>query len=235
MQTQQDLYRTIQFVLDKAGRGAATPKECAIALSVAQNDLFQYYAYQCPGDLMNAGGGYGYGASDRATLALQPFYEVFSLSRPINTISVMAPSDMGVFLECISPTGETCKEYLPTEWNDAIRSVIYAKEWKVMQRGSTIAVHPTQPAVTSIEVHYLRTPKDILFSATTTGRVITIDNTAVPGTSQLPEFKVSEWPELLRRAMLYLGLNLSSADIISYGLIAAGITTPKAATTTTKA
>ena len=115
----------------------------------------------------------------------------------------------------------------PTQWGTAKGSAIYAAEQKVLLTGTTIQTHPTKPTSRDFQIHYLKKPLDVLFLATTTGRAIDISTTTTAGTSQPPQFATTEWGELVKRALVYLGLSLSDADSYTYGFMASGMTPGK--------
>lgn len=234
MTTIFDVYNFINFICDKNRRGYLSPEEVSSALDAGQNDLFHYY-WGLPATAQALKGGAptpDYGSSQLTLDALRPFRKKQDIlpssltSTSYLDLNTVVP-DYAYYLGLYGIGGTSgpggfgvveIEQYLNTELVDALNSSLYpVTDYTPMFvfENSGIQLYPITYKDTAnakglfLRFQYISKPTTPVIGYNIVGNSIVYD----PSTSTQLEFQKEYWMEVISRALSYIGVNLSAAEV----------------------
>jgi hypothetical protein len=215
----QDIHNFILFVLDKEQDGFVTHAEIDRSLDASQMTLFNNY-FNNP----KIQSGDKYYKSQRVNDALSPFkdkYTFLNADTPSGVITL--PNDFmnvlslytTVYNATLARNVYTAVEILAEDelierLESQVIPVSQSDPICIMNKLNRIQLFPEIPQ--SGGVYYLRRPVKPVFAYTQVGRVITYNS----GSSVQLEWRQDDIMNIIVGALSYLGLNLSSGDVMQY-------------------
>jgi hypothetical protein len=243
MTTIFDVYNFINFVCDKNRRGFLSPEEVSQALDAGQTDLFHYYwglpktSQFLKGDAPTP----DYGSSQSTLDALRPFRKKQDLSPTVlsSTSYLDLPTavpDYAYFLGLFSVGGtaiagtnigiQNIEQYLFTELIDALSSSLYPVDFAAPGApicsfdDTGIQIYPLsyKTYATSnsyyLRLQYISKPTTPVIGYSVSGNTIVPAATTPSGVpNNNIQFGREYWMEVISRALAYIGVNLSSAEV----------------------
>jgi hypothetical protein len=237
MTTIFDVYNFINFVCDKNRRGFLSPEEVSQALDAGQNDLFHYY-WGLPSTAQALKGGAptpDYGSSQLTLDALRPFRKKQDIpltsltSTSYLDIATVVP-DYAYYLGLYNIGGTAgpggigifeVEQYLNTELVDALNSTLYPVSDYApifVFENSGIQIYPvsykTNATGYSLRFQYISKPTTPVIGYSVVGNTIVPAATTPSGTPNNEiQFGKEYWMEVVSRALSYIGVNLSAAEV----------------------
>lgn len=225
-----DVHRVILFVLDKEQNGFISHEEIDDQLDRAQMVLFNQY-FNNP-KLPAAAQPQIYSENQRIHDSLAPFkdkYTFTNIDTPSGVLTLPAGFmhllgmytsvfNAGLGRNVYSAVQVLNEEELIERLESQVIPVSADDPICIMNKENKIQLFPE--TAQSGAVYYLRRPVKPVFGYTSSGRVITYSS----GSSTQLEWKESDIQNIIVIALSYLGINLSSADVVQYaeGKIAQG-------------
>jgi len=243
MTTIFDVYNFINFVCDKNRRGFLSPEEVSQALDAGQTDLFHYYwglpktSQFLKGDAPTP----DYGSSQSTLDALRPFRKKQDILPTVLTptsyleLNSLVP-DYAYFLGLFSigpnPYGggiglQPIDQYLFSELKYALESSLYPVDYDVPGglpiccfESTGIQIYPLswQGWAASngayLRLQYISKPTTPVIGYSVSGNTILPAATTPSGVpNNNIQFGREYWMEVISRALAYIGVNLSSAEV----------------------
>lgn len=198
MQHIGDIYNFVKFLSDKDGRGYVSPEEFSQALEAGQLAVFN--AYRASGALDNLTGG-----------ALSPF--VASTTFTTSASGEFTKPTGFVQVQEIVVKGLTYTPILFNELREARISQLYPLESypRYMEQARRVVLYPQKTVNGTLT--YLRMPAAPVMGYTvdsTTGLPVYNSGTSVQ--LEIPE---AYWLQVIHKALPYIGVNLSDADLVA--------------------
>jgi hypothetical protein len=240
MTTIFDVYNFINFVCDKNRRGFLSPEEVSQALDAGQTDLFHYY-WGLPSTAQALKGGAptpDYGSSQLTLDALKPFRKKQDMLPAVLTstsyldLPTVVP-DYAYLLGLYSVGGtaiagsnfgaQNIEQYLFSELIDALSSSLYPVDFTspiCAFEDTGIQIYPLsyKTFATSnsfyLRLQYISKPTTPVIGYSVSGNTIVPAATTPTGTPNKEiQFGKEYWMEVISRALAYIGVNLSSAEV----------------------
>jgi hypothetical protein len=242
MTTIFDVYNFINFVCDKNRRGFLSPEEVSQALDAGQTDLFHYYwglpktSQFLKGDAPTP----DYGSSQLTLDALRPFRKTQDILPTLLTfdsyleLNTVVP-DYAYLLALYAWYGgqgggstvglsiTNIEQYLFSELTDALYSSLYPVDYSnpICTFDKTgIQIYPTyykSDAVLNsqfLRLQYMSKPTTPVIGYSVSGNTIVPAATTPSGVPNNEiQFGREYWMEVISRALAYIGVNLSSAEV----------------------
>lgn len=243
MTTIFDVYNFINFVCDKNRRGFLSPEEVSQALDAGQTDLFHFYwgLPSTAQALKGAAPTPDYGSSQLTLDALRPFRKKQDI--PATSLSATSYLDLttvvpdyayllglysigGTAIGGTNFGAQSIEQYLFSELIDALSSSLYPVDNTApgapicVFEDTGIQIYPTgyKAFATSnsfyLRIQYISKPTTPVIGYSVSG------NTIVPAAttpSGIPnnniQFGKEYWMEVISRALAYIGVNLSAAEV----------------------
>lgn len=225
-----DVHRVILFILDKEQNGFVSHGEIDDMLDRAQMILFNSY-FNNP-KLPASAQPQVYAENQRVHDSLSPFKDKYTfttvdtpsgvLTLPSNFMHLLgmytSVYSSGLGRNVYSAVQVLNEEELIERLESQVIPVSVDDPICIMNKQNKIQLFPE--VAQSGAVYFLRKPVKPVFGYTSSGRVITYN----AGTSTQLEWKESDIQNIIVTALSYLGINLSSADVVQYaeGKIAQG-------------
>jgi hypothetical protein len=240
MTTIFDVYNFINFVCDKNRRGFLSPEEVSQALDAGQTDLFHFY-WGLPSTaqaLKGAAPTPDYGSSQLTLDALKPFRKKQDMLPAVLTstsyldLPTVVP-DYAYLLGFYSVGGtaiaasnfgaQNIEQYLFSELIDALSSSLYPVDFTspiCAFEDTGIQIYPLsyKTFATSnsyyLRMQYISKPTTPVIGYSVVGNTIVPDATTPSGIPNNEiQFGREYWMEVISRALSYIGVNLSSAEV----------------------
>jgi hypothetical protein len=240
MTTIFDVYNFINFVCDKNRRGFLSPEEVSQALDAGQTDLFHFY-WGLPSTaqaLKGAAPTPDYGSSQLTLDALKPFRKKQDMLPAVLTstsyldLPTVVP-DYAYLLGLYSVGGtaiaasnfgaQNIEQYLFSELIDALSSSLYPVDFTspiCAFEDTGIQIYPLsyKTFATSnsyyLRMQYISKPTTPVIGYSVVGNTIVPAATTPTGTPNKEiQFGKEYWMEVISRALSYIGVNLSSAEV----------------------
>jgi hypothetical protein len=240
MTTIFDVYNFINFVCDKNRRGFLSPEEVSQALDAGQTDLFHFY-WGLPSTAQALKGGAptpDYGSSQLTLDALKPFRKKQDMLPAVLTstsyldLPTVVP-DYAYLLGLYSVGGtaiagsnfgaQNIEQYLFSELIDALSSSLYPVDFTspiCAFEDTGIQIYPLsyKTFATSnsfyLRLQYISKPTTPVIGYSVSGNTIVPAATTPTGTPNKEiQFGKEYWMEVISRALAYIGVNLSSAEV----------------------
>lgn len=237
MTTIFDVYNFINFVCDKNRRGFLSPEEVSQALDAGQTDLFHFY-WGLPSTAQALKGGAptpDYGSNQLTLDALRPFRKKQDIPLASLTptsyldLTTVVP-DYAYYLGLYNIGGTAgpgglgifeVEQYLNTELTDALNSYLYPVTNYTpifVFENSGIQIYPVtyQASATgySLRLQYISKPTTPVIGYSVSGNTIVPAATTPLGVPNNEiQFGKEYWMEVISRALSYIGVNLSSAEV----------------------
>jgi hypothetical protein len=240
MTTIFDVYNFINFVCDKNRRGFLSPEEVSSALDAGQTDLFHFY-WGLPSTAQALKGGAptpDYGSSQLTLDALKPFRKKQDMLPAVLTstsyldLPTVVP-DYAYLLGLYSVGGtaiaasnfgaQNIEQYLFSELIDALSSSLYPVDFTspiCAFEDTGIQIYPLsyKTFATSnsyyLRMQYISKPTTPVIGYSVVGNTIVPAATTPTGTPNKEiQFGKEYWMEVISRALSYIGVNLSSAEV----------------------
>lgn len=242
MTTIFDVYNFINFVCDKNRRGFLSPEEVSSALDAGQTDLFHYY-WGLPSTaqaLKSDAPMPDYGSSQTTLDALRPFRKKQNILPGLLTfdsyldLPTIVP-DYAYLLSLYAwyggqsgggPGGITInniEQYLFTELTDALNSSLYPIDYYnpiCCFENTGIQIYPTfykTDATLNAQyliIQYISKPTTPVIGYSVSGNTIIPAATTPAGVpNEELQFGKEYWMEVISRALSYIGVNLSAAEV----------------------
>lgn len=242
MTTIFDVYNFINFVCDKNRRGFLSPEEVSSALDAGQTDLFHYYwglpstAQALKSDAPTP----DYGSSQNTLDALRPFRKKQDILPTVLTstsyldLPTVVP-DYAYLLGLYSiggsgPAGnigiQNIEQYLFSELTDALNSSLYPLDWTYpgnpicVFEDTGIQIYPTVYKNNAssngyyLRIQYISKPTTPVIGYSVSGNTIVPAATTPSGVPNKElQFGKEYWMEVISRALAYIGVNLSAAEV----------------------
>jgi len=240
MTTIFDVYNFINFVCDKNRRGFLSPEEVSQALDSGQNDLFHFY-WGLPSTAQALKGGAptpDYGSNQLTIDALREFRKSLPISPTLLTSTSYLDLNTNVpdYAYYLSLRGSSSSsgtqfgfqaydisQYLFSEYIYAQNSSLYPMDYEnpfFVFENSGIQIYP-KPwktfAVSNGEyliLDYISKPTTPVIGYSVVGNTIVPAATTPLGVPNNEiQFGREYWMEVISRALSYIGVNLSSAEV----------------------
>jgi hypothetical protein len=240
MTTIFDVYNFINFVCDKNRRGFLSPEEVSQALDAGQTDLFHFY-WGLPSTAQALKGGAptpDYGSSQLTLDALKPFRKKQDMLPAVLTstsyldLPTVVP-DYAYLLGLYSVGGtaiagsnfgaQNIEQYLFSELIDALSSSLYPVDFTspiCAFEDTGIQIYPLsyKTFATSnsyyLRMQYISKPTTPVIGYSVSGNTILPAATTPSGVPNNEiQFGREYWMEVISRALSYIGVNLSSAEV----------------------
>lgn len=242
MTTIFDVYNFINFVCDKNRRGFLSPEEVSSALDAGQTDLFHFY-WGLPSTAQALKGGAptpDYGSNQLTLDALRPFRKKQNILPSLLTndsyldLPTIVP-DYAYLLSLYAwyngqsgggPGGITLnnvEQYLFSELTDALNSSLYPVDYYnpiCCFENTGIQIYPTfykAEATLNAQyliIQYLSKPTTPVIGYSVSGNTIVPAATTPAGVPNNEiQFGKEYWMEVISRALSYIGVNLSAAEV----------------------
>jgi hypothetical protein len=240
MTTIFDVYNFINFVCDKNRRGFLSPEEVSQALDAGQTDLFHFY-WGLPSTaqaLKGAAPTPDYGSSQLTLDALKPFRKKQDMLPAVLTstsyldLPTVVP-DYAYLLGFYSVGGtaiagsnfgaQNIEQYLFSELIDALSSSLYPVDFTspiCAFEDTGIQIYPLsyKTFATSnsyyLRMQYISKPTTPVIGYSVSGNTILPAATTPSGVPNNEiQFGREYWMEVISRALSYIGVNLSSAEV----------------------
>lgn len=242
MTTIFDVYNFINFVCDKNRRGFLSPEEVSSALDAGQTDLFHFY-WGLPSTaqaLKGAAPTPDYGSSQLTLDALRPFRKkqdilptVLSATSYLDLTTVVPDYAYLLGLYSIGGSGaggnigiQSIEQYLFSELTDALNSSLYPLDWTYpgypicVFEGTGIQIYPTVYRTNAnsngyyLRIQYISKPTTPVIGYSVSGNTIVPAATTPSGVPNNEiQFGKEYWMEVISRALSYIGVNLSAAEV----------------------
>jgi len=237
MTTIFDVYNFINFVCDKNRRGFLSPEEVSSALDAGQTDLFHFY-WGLPSTAQALKGGAptpDYGSSQLTLDALKPFRK--KLDIPVASLSITSYLDLptvvpdyAYYLGLYSIGGGVgpggigiveIEQYLNTELVNVLNSTLYPVSYSApifVFEDTGIQIYPisyiTNVPFYDLRLQYISKPTTPVIGYSVSGNTIVPAATTPSGVPNNEiQFGREYWMEVISRALSYIGVNLSSAEV----------------------
>lgn len=240
MTTIFDVYNFINFVCDKNRRGFLSPEEVSSALDAGQTDLFHYY-WGLPSTaqaLKSDAPMPDYGSSQTTLDALRPFRKKQDISPTVLSptsyldLTTVVP-DYAYLLGLYSVGGQVIggtnigiveiEQYLFSELIQALSSSLYPVDFTspICDFEDTgVQIYPLsfRTFATSnsyvLRLQYISKPTTPVIGYSVSGNTIVPAATTPAGVpNEELQFGKEYWMEVISRALSYIGVNLSAAEV----------------------
>lgn len=240
MTTIFDVYNFINFVCDKNRRGFLSPEEVSSALDAGQTDLFHYYwglpstAQALKSDAPTP----DYGSSQNTLDALRPFRKKQDILPTVLTstsyldLPTVVP-DYAYLLGLYSVGGTAIggtnigiveiEQYLFSELINALSSSLYPVDFTspiCAFEDTGVQIYPLsfKTFATSnsyvLRLQYISKPTTPVIGYSVSGNTIVPAATTPSGVPNKElQFGKEYWMEVISRALAYIGVNLSAAEV----------------------
>lgn len=236
MTTIFDVYNFINFVCDKNRRGFLSPEEVSSALDAGQTDLFHFY-WGLPSTAQALKGGAptpDYGSSQLTLDALRPFRKKQDILPAALTatsyldLTTVVP-DYAYLLGLYSVGGQVIggtnigiveiEQYLFSELIQALSSSLYPVDFTspICDFEDTgVQIYPLsfKTYATYLRIQYISKPTTPVIGYSVSGNTIVPAATTPAGVPNKElQFGKEYWMEVISRALSYIGVNLSAAEV----------------------
>lgn len=194
-----DIWETIKFITDKSRRGYLSPEEVSKALDLGQRALWTHFL-----NLNQLG-------DEIAQIALNPFEISLSVTTDSNG-EALYPSDYAKTESIVRDSDEKLVRHtLFNEYEYCVKSSIYpiADNPIYLELKDRIKMYPKTP--TAIDWAYISEPTTPVIGYNVSGKTITYN----PSTSVQLVFGKEYWLSIVLKALPYIGVNLSDAEVTS--------------------
>lgn len=204
MTTIWDVRNAMLTLADKYGKGYASAPELSNVLDLAQQDYYR----ECNNQPDTT-------SRQNHVDALIPFVKSAPLTSSVTGL-IAYPSDYSHLLGLYPVDGTNSPTMVMySELAYALNSVIYpiASYPIYVEMSTGIQVYPNTSKTYNMQ--YIRKPNTPIIGVTISGTMEAYNS----GASVQLDFSNNYWPEIIRRALLYLSINLNAAELASLSAI----------------